>query len=228
MPLSLTAVTAGENAIMCYLPKPVRDDYPLILNHLSTIARQSGATDVVPAYNSLLVVFDKKTQTAPSLIKRLQTALTLTKQTAKPPNRQRLMRIPVCYEGKFAPDLAELAQTAKLETAEVIAKHSAPTYRVACLGFIPGFAFLGYVDDAIAIPRRANPRPQVVAGSIGIAGRQTGAYPADSPGGWNIIGRTPKRLYAPEQGLISCFEIGDSVEFYAISTTEFTSWREND
>lgn len=211
---------------MCYLPEPVRDDYPAILSVLATVAKQSGATDVVPAYHSLLVVFGANTCTPDLLVQRLSTALGQAQQIVTRQEQQRVIRIPVCYEGEFAPDLLELADTTGLSSSEVIAKHTEKTYLVACLGFIPGFAFLGYVDDTIATPRRANPRTCVKAGSVGIAGRQTGVYPANSPGGWNIIGRTPMTLYDPKNGLISCFSIGDSVQFYAISTAEMTAWEQ--
>lgn len=224
----LTMTPAGENALMCYLPEPVREDYPRLLNQLAKIANEAGAVDVVPAYHSLLVIFDPAQQTATAIAQQLKLALPDAEQAAQKQSQQRLIRIPVCYEGDFAPDLPELAQQHGLTTDVVIAKHTAKTYSVACLGFIPGFAFLGYVDDAIATPRRANPRPHLPAGSVGIAGWQTGIYPAESPGGWNIIGRTPKTLYDPKNGLISCFEIGDAVQFYAITATAFNTWGEND
>lgn len=226
--LTLTAVPAGDHAVMCYLPEPVRDDYPLILGSLAAIARQAGAIDVVPAYHSLLVICDSATIVPSAVVARLQAALPQAVQAAAQQGAQRLIRIPVCYQHEYAPDLPELAQQHGLTVAEVIAKHTEKCYSVACLGFIPGFAFLGYVDDAIATPRRANPRPHVAAGSVGIAGRQTGVYPADSPGGWNIIGRSPKILYDPDNGLTSCFDIGDSVQFYAISADEMTTWGQRD
>ncbi len=209
---------------MCYLPEPVRDDYPLILRDLAETARQAGAIDVVPAYHSLLVIVDERVQTLNTLVQRLKTALPQAEQAATTQNNHRIIKIPVCYEGQYAPDLDEVARRANLSTAEVIQRHTDKVYTVCCLGFIPGFAFLGYVDDVIAIARRANPRPHVVAGSVGIAGRQTGVYPSDSPGGWNIIGRTPKTLYNPQNGLVSCFNMGDSVRFYAISAAQFTTW----
>ncbi len=222
--LSLKVVSAGSSAVICYLPEPVRDDYPLILHELADTAKRAGAIDVVPAYNSLLVVFDARGTTAAEIVQCLERALPAAEQLAHGGDEQTIIRIPVCYEGKYALDLQELAEQSGLTPNEVIAKHTAVTYSVACLGFIPGFAFLGYVDDAIATPRRDNPRPRVAAGSVGIAGTQTGVYPSDSPGGWNIIGRTPEKLYDPQNGLISRFEIGDSVQFYAISEKEFKTW----
>ncbi|MBS9777729.1 MAG: 5-oxoprolinase subunit PxpB [Gammaproteobacteria bacterium] len=222
--MSLKIISAGHNAVMCYLPEPVQDDYPMILSHLAHAARQTGALDVVPAYNSLMVVYDEKALVPETLGKELNHALSKISQGVQNNHQKNIIRIPVCYEGKYAPDVAELAESKGLTVADVIAAHTGKQYSVACLGFIPGFAFLGYVDDAIATPRRANPRPSVPAGSVGIAGQQTGVYPADSPGGWNIIGRTPEKLYDPENGIISRFEIGDFVEFYEISQQEFTTW----
>ena len=105
------------------------------------------------------------------------------------------MRVPVCYGGEHGPDLDELAAAAGLTVEEAIELHCAPLYRVFMIGFMPGFAYLGLVDDRLAAPRRAEPRVRVPAGSVGIAGRQTGIYPADTPGGWMLVGRTPMRPF---------------------------------
>lgn len=191
------------------------------MQSLAELATLTGAIDVVPAYCSLLVIFDPQKHSLDSLTAVLKKDLSQTVEHSQQTDEQRLIRIPVCYEGEFAPDLPELADKAGLTTAEVIARHSEKTYTVCCLGFIPGFAFLGYVDDGIATPRHAEPRAKIPAGSVGIAGRQTGIYPADSPGGWQIIGRTPMSLYAPEHGLYSRFEMGDAVQFYAIGSDEW-------
>lgn len=226
--LTLTVSAVGDNAVIAYLPEPVQNNYPLILHALSQTATQAGVIDVVPAYHSLLVVFDPDKHSVDGLTALLQKQLLQAINHNKQNSKQRLIRIPVCYEDEFAPDLPELANRAGLSIAEVIRLHSEKIYTVCCLGFIPGFAFLGYVDDAIATPRRAEPRTKIPVGSVGIAGRQTGIYPADSPGGWNIIGRTPMALYAPEIELYSRFEMGDAVQFYAISVEEFNTWSDAD
>ena len=133
----------------------------------------------------------------------------------------RELRIPVCYGGAHGPDLAAVAEFAGLDEPEVVDRHTAPLYRVFMLGFTPGFAYMASVDRQIAMPRRETPRLSVPAGSVGIAGVQTGVYPLDTPGGWQLIGRTPVDpfdLHRPEMFL---FKAGDLVRFYRIEPAEF-------
>ena len=134
--------------------------------------------------------------------------------------RRHLFRIPVCYEGDFAPDLEEVAERQGLSAREVIELHCAGVYRVYMIGFLPGFPYLGTVDQRLEVPRKARP-VSVTAGGVGIAGRQTGIYPLNSPGGWSIIGRTPVKLFEPEADPPVFLRTGDKVEFYAISPGEF-------
>ncbi len=227
-------VPIGDNAVYFYLPEPVQDYYPLLLKELAGYAKKLGACDVIPAYHSLLVTFsDNNDEKEPShhqfqqtVIKKLTDFLPQAKQNALNSNEQKIITIPVCYDKEFAPDLERIAIMHNISTQAVIEQHKNTLYDVCCLGFIPGFAFLGYVDDSIATPRLDNPRPFVAGGSVGIAGKQTGVYPVDSAGGWNIIGRTPKTLYAPDKQIISCFNIGDKVRFYEISKDEFDDYKE--
>jgi inhibitor of KinA len=135
--------------------------------------------------------------------------------------RGRVHRIPVCYDPPFAVDLADVAQAATCTPDEVIARHLAPEYRVFMLGFLPGFPYLGLVDERIAVPRRPTPRLAVPAGSVGIAGRQTGVYSLESPGGWQIIGRTPVVLFDPRRPDPARLAAGDSVRFDRIDARVF-------
>jgi inhibitor of KinA len=131
------------------------------------------------------------------------------------------VEIPVCYDEKFAPDLNEVAHHAGISTEEVIEMHSGAAYRVSCLGFTPGFAYLSGLPAALATPRRAVPRKQVPVGSVGVGGNQTGVYPTTSPGGWNIIGRSPVRLFSPQKSPPALLCAGDTVRFRPISRNEF-------
>ncbi|GAY74946.1 5-oxoprolinase subunit PxpB [Sporolactobacillus inulinus] len=135
--------------------------------------------------------------------------------------KRRVVHIPVCYGGDFGPDLNEVAHVHHLTPREVIEKHTQPQYLVYMLGFAPGFPFLGGLPEELATPRRANPRLKIAAGSVGIAGKQTGAYPLDSPGGWQIIGRTPVPLFRPESDPPTLLKAGDLVVFDAISEQEY-------
>jgi len=127
----------------------------------------------------------------------------------------------VCYGGDLGPDLPQVAAFANLPEDDVIRLHSSATYRVFMLGFVPGFAYLGLVDQRIAMPRHATPRVRVPLGSVGIAGVQTGIYPAETPGGWQLIGRTRVRPFDPSRAEPFLMKAGDAVEFYAIDRAEY-------
>jgi inhibitor of KinA len=139
-------------------------------------------------------------------------------------SKQRILEIPVCYAKPFAPDLETLALQNQLTTEEVIQLHTAKVYRVYMIGFLPGFAYMGKVDHRIAAPRKSQPRTNIPAGSVGIAGEQTGIYPLVSPGGWNIIGQTPLKLFDAARPDPVLFQPGDRVHFYSISQNEFENY----
>ena len=134
------------------------------------------------------------------------------------------MRIPVCYGGDLGPDLEEVASFAGMAEADVIRVHAGGTYRVFMLGFVPGFAYLGIVDQRIAMSRHATPRVRVPAGSVGIAGVQTGVYPAETPGGWQLIGRTPLKPFDPSRDEPFLLKAGDAVQFHPIDRAEYDAW----
>lgn len=142
--------------------------------------------------------------------------------TEMPPSATR--SIPLCYGGVFGPDLDDVAHQLGITAMEVIALHSAATYRVYMIGFTPGFAYLGGMPEQLAVPRKATPRGKVAAGSVGIAGEQTGIYPLDTPGGWQIIGRTPLRLFDAGREQPALLKAGDRVTFEAIDHALFQSY----
>lgn len=133
----------------------------------------------------------------------------------------KLVDIPVVYGGAYGPDLAYVAAYHQMTEEEIIRLHTSTKYLVHMLGFAPGFPFLGGMDEAIATPRKETPRLAIPAGSVGIAGGQTGVYPIETPGGWQLIGRTPKALFLPEEDNISPISIGDQVKFTAITAAEY-------
>lgn len=133
----------------------------------------------------------------------------------------RIVEIPVCYGEEFGPDLLEVASYHQLSPDQVVALHSKATYLVHMLGFAPGFPYMGGMDPAIATPRKAIPRAFIVEGSVGIAGEQTGIYPVATPGGWQIIGRTPIKLFDPRQEIPSIVQAGDKIKFIPISKAQF-------
>ena len=186
-----------------------------------------GMIEAVPAYSSLTVHYDvlvlkKKVtagQTAYELMKQqLEERLQQSFQHSE--TKERLIKIPVCYDNEFGLDIQQLAATKNLSVDEVIEIHTSKIYKVYMLGFLPGFSYMGEVDERIAMPRKPQP-VNIAAGSIGIAGKQTGIYPLASPGGWQIIGRTPLKLFDAEKEEPTLLKAGDSVQFYLINKEEF-------
>lgn len=167
--------------------------------------------EVVPSYRSVTVYFDPIATEADRLEARLRAVAESVAPQAQ--GVRRTTEVPVLYGGQYGPDLGEVAAFAHLSVEEAVALHSSIEYRVYMLGFTPGFPYLGPVPDALAMPRLAVPRAKVPAGSVGIAGSQTGVYPLESPGGWRLIGRTPLRLYDPARPQPFLLAPGDRVRF---------------
>ena len=172
--------------------------------------------DLVPSYTTLMVQFDLPPGEARALILRALDGV--QPDTASAGRRH---EIPVWYDASVGPELPVLAARSGLSEAEVIRLHGAREYPVFALGFAPGFGFMGLVEERLASPRLSTPRKRVAAGSVGIAERQTAAYPAVSPGGWNLIGRTPVRLFDREREGYSLLQPGDRVRFVPVSRSEF-------
>ncbi len=214
-------VQAGDSVVVVELEDRIDERVNAQAIRLAAVveaARIGGVRDVVPTYRSVAVYFDPLRTDYTGLCDFLSTHA--TEGSASVANDRRnspraLVRIPVRYGGDDGPDLADVAIFAKLSEAEVIARHTGRVYRVFMMGFLPGFPYLGIVDPAIAAPRRATPRLRVPAGSVGIAGSQTGIYPAETPGGWQVIGRTPVTLFDVSRTGPFLLEPGDAVEFYA-------------
>jgi inhibitor of KinA len=178
--------------------------------------------NIQPAYASLMVTFDP-CRADHSKVEAALKKFEARAQKSRSP-KTHLIEIPVCYGGAFGPDLEEVAKLHNLKKSQVIAHHTAPTYHAYFLGFSPGFAYLGDLPEAIATPRLESPRKKVPAGSVGIAGKQTGVYPSSTPGGWRLIGRTPVPMFRPERKPMTAISIGDQVKFHAISEKEFWKW----
>ena len=184
----------------------------------------SGVRDVVPAFASFAVHFDPIVADVTTL--RDVIGRTVSGAAPDAPVQEAVaLEIPVCYGGSFGPDLPGVAAWAGYTAEQVVAAHTERSYRVFMVGFLPGFPYLAPVDDRIAMPRRDSPRPHVAAGSVGIAGRQTGIYPCDSPGGWQIIGRTPLILFDPVRDPTALVAPGQRVRFCPISPSEFDAAR---
>lgn len=192
-----------------------------------------GFIEIVPAYSSLTVFYEafearknlSKFKTADEkvshYINEIIAGLCESAAAALPPSRK--IEIPICFDEEFSPDLESVASINSLAPETAVEIFLARTYRVFMLGFLPGFSYLGELDERIAAPRRNEPRLNVPAGSVGIAGRQTGIYSLDSPGGWQIIGRTPLAMFTPKEAIPTILRAGDTVEFYRIDKAEFSN-----
>ncbi len=172
--------------------------------------------DLVPTASTLTLVFDPDRLDAPAVEAAVRTRLGEAGTDAAPAAAPRVVEIPVCYGGAFGPDAAEVAACAGLHEEELIEAHAGAEYAVAFLGFSPGFGYLEGLPERLAAPRLPMPRLRVPAGSLGIAGRQTGVYPQTMPGGWRIIGRTPLRLFDPRRDPPALLAAGDRVRFVPI------------
>lgn len=180
-----------------------------------------GLQEIVPAYSSLTIFYDVWTirknfpqfSTAFEAVKNL-TGDALQNPSNFRPRESRTIEIPVCFDEEFALDLDFVATSRDLSPEKVVEIFLNKNYRVFMLGFLPGFAYMGEVDERIAVPRKTSPRTKVPKGSIGIAGKQTGIYSLASPGGWQIIGRTGVELFTPEAETPTFLRAGDAVRFY--------------
>jgi inhibitor of KinA len=174
----------------------------------------AGVRDVVPSYNAVTVHFDPRVIDRRALAAEISS---LDRSSSRTPGVQgRLVEVPVTYGGEAGPDLAAVAEFAHCTEADVVQLHTAAPYRVYMLGFLPGFAYMGPVDARIAMPRLDTPRLRVSAGSVGIAGTQTGIYPCETPGGWRVIGRTALKLFDATRAEPFLVRAGDRVKFVPV------------
>jgi inhibitor of KinA len=208
-------VTAGDSAVVVEFEERIDADVNakvVAVAEAIEAERIGGIRDVVPTFRSVAIYFDPLRTDFDRLNARLEVAAANARPEATIAREP--IPVPVSYGGEFGPDLEEVARSTGMTEGEVIARHAAPVYRVFMLGFVPGFPYMGTVDPKISVPRRSTPRPRVPAGSVGIAGAQTGIYPFETPGGWQIIGRTLMKPFDPARAEPFLLQAGDSVRFH--------------
>ena len=186
-------------------------------------ASLESVLDIIPGYCSLLLVFDPLKTTPRFLRKRIDHLFHNLDELALPDPAN--IEIPVIYGGKYGPDLPWVAQYHGIPPDEVIHLHTETIYHVYMIGFIPGFPYMGELPKALVTPRKKTPRTLVPMGSVGLAQKQTGIYPTGSPGGWQIIGRTPLSLFDPAKSPPALLEMGDRVRFYPVTEEEVSHWQ---
>lgn len=214
---------AGENALIVYFADKVSEETTARIQYTVQVLKPHiGNTiiDLVPSYASLLVVFDPL-KTDHLFIRQLIRLAYIEGENANIKSQKNIVRLPVYYGEEVSPDLNAIAQKNNLSPEQVIELHQVQTYQVYAIGFAPGFAYLGETDERIAMPRLSTPRKKVPKGAVAIADRQTAVYPAQSPGGWNLIGACPIPMFNPNAEPTMPLQAGDGVQFYAITKQEF-------
>jgi inhibitor of KinA len=208
---------SDQTLLVCYEGGISHEVHARVAQLLWLLEREpvKGIRNLHPAYCTLLVKFDPLCW----LHKELEEILRAyeDRAAAAPIPAERQVEIPVCYEDDFGPDLDDVAQFHGISREGVIELHTSHIYTVFFLGFVPGFAYMGELPDVLQTPRFATPRKSVAAGSVAIAGRQTGVYPVSTPGGWRVLGRTPLKIFEAQRAPMSLLQMGDRVRFVAVS-----------
>lgn len=219
---AMRILTVGD----CAVSVEFGQEISLEINHkvmaLKMVLEQKpirGIVELIPAYCSLLIQYDPMDLRYGQLRDRLEALVTQLDEVEMPPKQ--VVEIPVAYGGEYGPDLGEVARAHNISEEDVIKLHSEPEYPIYMLGFVAGFPYLGGMNKAIATPRKKSPRLKIEAGSVGIAGEQTGIYSVESPGGWQIIGRTPLKLYDVNRNEPVLLKAGQYIKFKPITKEEF-------
>jgi inhibitor of KinA len=199
-------------------------------NDFIVVEEVKGIKDIIPSYHTLTLIYDIELIDEPIAFANnlIEKYASNRKTTISSAAVNKIIEIPVCYDESFGIDLLNMSTKLNLSITEIIKIHTEKIYQVYCLGFMPGFAYMGDVNTTIQMARHPQPRQNVSAGSVGIAGAQTGIYPMHSPGGWQIIGRTPVKIFDKDPKVLSKFKMGDSVKFYPITRAEFDKLNQNE
>jgi inhibitor of KinA len=213
----------GDSALIINLADEISDSSGLLARVLSVAATIEGAklpgvVDVTSSYESVAVFFDLP-QVEPDIEDKIR--VLIASAGVRVSGKKRRVQIPVCYDEEFALDLDRVANHTSLTPDAIVTLHSSAEYTVACIGFMPGFPFLAGLPQQLRVPRLESPRTKVSAGSVAIANAQAGVYPLESPGGWNVLGRTPLRLFRENENPPTLLRPGDCVEFRRITRAQF-------
>ena len=222
-------LNAGEQGLVVEFGQEINREVNRQVQGLADRLTQDMGTELielVPTYRSLFIYFDPLCISRQELQERITALLEQGAVNEKRQATSRVISIPVCYGGEYGPDIGFVAAHNGLTEEEVVTLHTSRPYLVYMLGFMPGFPYLGGMPEKLATPRLAQPRTKIPAGSVGIAGSQTGFYPFESPGGWQLIGRTPVRSFSLDSGEPFLFAAGDYLKFEAVSEEEYRQIRQ--
>lgn len=224
---TIKILTAGDSSILVEFGKEISPEINSKITSTVKLMKEQhieGVVDIIPAFCSLLINYDPRVISFDELKERMQCLVKI--ETKAGAVKKKIYEIPVCYGGEYGPDIAYIAEHAGLSEEEVIKIHSSQDYLIYMLGFLPGFCYLGGLDERIHTPRLANPRIKINAGSVGIGGSQTGIYPLDSPGGWQLMGMTPVKTYDPGRNVPILVEAGDYIRFMPVDEAEYRRIKE--
>lgn len=213
---------AGDSAILIQFGNEISPEINRKISETMQLLRDQhivGVLDMIPSFCALLICYDPRVLSYAQIRQRLEAMLKL--ETKSVSHGKKVYEVPVCYGGEYGPDLAFIAEHAGITEEEVIRLHSSRDYLIYMLGFLPGFCYLGGLDETIHTPRLESPRLKIPAGSVGIGGSQTGIYPLDSPGGWQLMGMTPIKTYDADRTPAILFEAGDYIRFVPVDEAEF-------
>ncbi len=211
----------GERALLLTLEADTEDALPIIQQTLPLLEKQEvpDLLELVPAYDSIALIFDNMIEEPAIIVSHLENIGQKQAQEYLKSNKGKLLKVPVCYE--LGLDWDFLEDKFQLSKNATVSLHTEPIYKVAMLGFLPGFVYLSGLKEQLFCERKENPRTKVPQGSVGIGGTQTGIYSLECPGGWQIIGRTPMAFFDAQNNPPCPVKMGDQIQFYAISETEF-------
>ena len=224
---NIKILTAGDASLLIEFGKEISPEINAKITAVVQLMKEQhieGVVDIIPAFCSLLINYDPRVISYDDITKRMKRILKIDIKAGEA--KKRVFEIPVCYGGKYGPDLAFIAEHAGLSEEEVIKIHSSRDYLIYMLGFLPGFCYLVGLDERIHTPRLANPRLKINAGSVGIGGSQTGIYPLDSPGGWQLMGMTPVKTYDPDREVPILLSAGDYIRFVPVDEEEYLRIKE--
>ncbi len=224
--MRITYSPLGDEAIVIEVGQEITKEATNLVRAITKLVEEASidsVVEVIPAFTTVTVFYKVSAKCQYDDMKNLLTKYIVGIKDLDS-IQPRTIEIPVCYGGEHGPDLEYVASHNQLTVDEVIEIHSTGTYEVNMIGFAPGFPFISGMSEKIAAPRRATPRLRIPARSVGIAGMQTGVYPIETPGGWQLIGRTPMELFLPNEKIPSLLQAGDQIVFKPISKAEYDQW----